>query len=712
MIATVARERNALIVTNVLLAGIGAILLILYRIGLHSRGVTDIFWFIKLALVQSALYLIVVWLIVRARGARSTLLLVLLFAGIFRLSIVFALPYLSDDIYRYVWDGRVQAAGINPYRYIPADKHLQSLRDEEIYPKINRRDYAHTMYPPGAEFMYFLTTRISESVTWMKLTIVGFELIAVWILMELLASFGIARQRILIYAWHPLAVWEFAGSGHVDPLAFAFIALALLARRRSWETATGIALGLATLAKLFPIVLFPALYKRWGWKMPVALVVAIAAGYLPYIGVGPLGVIGFIPGYAQERGIVSGEQFFILGLADRLLGVNLPNVIFLSFAAAAVLALALWSVLKREDDDRGYLKRSLGLGTAFMVLFAPHFPWYFAWLILFLCFVPTIPVLYLTVASFLLYGTWIANKPESVFALKGVLYIPWALIGAIAFLNRKRASARVSTQTMKRATATPASNRDVSIKTDHSLRVNLNPLPDSRRSNSGVAVLIAGLNEEETIGEVVRAVPRDIASEIIVIDNGSEDLTAEKARSAGARVITETRRGYGSAFRAGVEALSPENQIVVFLDGDGSDVPEQMGALVQPILDGTHDFVLGSRILGRREQGSMIFHQVVAGYVIGFLVRILYGVHYTDMGPFRAIRRDVLESLGMREETYGWPLEMQMRAARAQLRILEVPIDYRRRAGGSSKISGTMKGSILAATRILITFARLAMERR
>src|SRR5258705_8199890 len=248
MIAAASRERKALIVTNVLLACIGAVLLILYRIGLHARGVTDILWFIKLALVQSALYLIVVWLIARAHSARSTLILVLLFAGIFRLSIVFAPPYLSDDIYRYVWDGRVQAAGINPYRYIPADEHLQSLRDKQIYPKINRRDYAHTMYPPAAEAMYLLTTRISESVTWMKLTMVGFELITVWLLMVLLASFGMPRQRILIYAWHPLAVWEFAGSGHIDPLAFAFIALALLARKRNWETATGFSLRLATLA--------------------------------------------------------------------------------------------------------------------------------------------------------------------------------------------------------------------------------------------------------------------------------------------------------------------------------------------------------------------------------------------------------------------------------------------------------------------------------
>jgi len=431
MIITASRECKTLIVTNVLLAAVGVILLILYRIGLHSQGVSDVVWFIKLALVQSALYLVAAWLIVRARSARSTLIIVLVLAGIFRLSIVFAPPYLSDDIYRYVWDGRVQAAGINPYRYIPADEHLQSLRDEQIYPKINRRDYAHTMYAPAAEGAYFLTTRISESVTWMKLTIVGFEMITVWLLMELLASFGMPRQRILIYAWHPLAVWEFAGSGHIDPLAFAFIALALLARRRNWETATGISLGLATLAKLFPIVLFPALYKRWGWKMPAALVATIVAGYLPYIGVGPLGVIGFIPGYAQERGIVSGEQFFILGLVDRLFGVKLPNLIFVSFAGAVLLSLALWSAFKRKQGDRSYLKASLVLGTVFMVLFAPHFPWYFAWLILFLCFVPSVPVFYLTLSSFLLYLTWLYPTGAQVFRIKAFIFVPFFLLVAL-----------------------------------------------------------------------------------------------------------------------------------------------------------------------------------------------------------------------------------------------------------------------------------------
>jgi len=295
----------------------------------------------------------------------------------------------------------------------------------------------------AAEAAYFLTTRISESVTWMKLTMVGFELITVWILMELLASFGMPRQRILIYAWHPLAVWEFAGSGHIDPLAFAFIALALLARRRNWETATGISLGLATLAKVFPIVLFPALYKRWGWKMPAALAATIVVGYLPYIGVGPLRVLGFIPGYAQERGIVSGKHFFILNLVDSLFGVKLPNAIFLSFAGAILLTLTIWPILKQDNDDRGYVKRGLVLGTAFMVLFAPDFPWYFAWLIPFLCFVPSIPVFYLTVASCFLYLTWIYWMEAQVFRIKALIFIPFFLLVALTiWWGRRKLGAR------------------------------------------------------------------------------------------------------------------------------------------------------------------------------------------------------------------------------------------------------------------------------
>ncbi len=240
----------------------------------------------------------------------------------------------------------------------------------------------------------------------------------------------------------------------------------------------------------------------------------------------------------------------------------------------------------------------------------------------------------------------------------------------------------------------------------------LPPTDNAPRWQRGVSVVIPALNEEATIADVVRTIPREVASEVIVVDNGSEDATAERARAAGARVVGEPRCGYGRACAAGAQAVAAGCQIVVFLDGDGSDDPRFIRKLLQPIIDGTHDLVIGSRTRGQREAGSLNFQQIAAGRVVGFLLGALYGVYYTDMGPFRAIRRQALERLGMREETYGWNLEMQMRAAQEGLRILEVPVNYRRRAGGQSKVSGTLRGTLLAAKRILATLARVALERR
>jgi glycosyltransferase involved in cell wall biosynthesis len=226
-----------------------------------------------------------------------------------------------------------------------------------------------------------------------------------------------------------------------------------------------------------------------------------------------------------------------------------------------------------------------------------------------------------------------------------------------------------------------------------------------------VALVIPTLNEEEAIGGVIAAVPREAVDGIIVVDSGSADRTVERAQAAGARVVSLRQRGYGRACRAGAEAAE-KCDIVVFLDGDGSDCPELIPRLVEPIAEGRYDFVIGSRTRGERQPGSMAAHQLVAGRVIGAAVRLLYGVRYTDMCPFRAIRRDVLIRLGMQEETYGWNLEMQMRAARAGLRILELPVAHRRRAGGASKVSGNLRGTVRASWRILATFVRIAAEGR
>src|SRR5690349_20272520 len=290
--------------STVVLIALGVVLLVLYRTAVHARTVPDIVWFLKLVFIQLVIYAAAAWLCWRTKDSRALLLLGLVFAALFRLSILFAPPYLSDDIYRYIWDGRVQAAGINPYRYIPADESLAQLRDEKIYPNINRRDSAPTIYPPVAEAVFLFVTRFSESVTWMKAAMVGFEAVAVWALIQLLSSFGFARQRVLIYAWHPLVIWEFAGSGHADALAVAFIALALLARRKDADSLTGVLLACATCVKLFPIVLFPALYKRGSWKMPLVFVATVLIAYLPYLSVGPMRVLGSLPAYSNEQGLL------------------------------------------------------------------------------------------------------------------------------------------------------------------------------------------------------------------------------------------------------------------------------------------------------------------------------------------------------------------------------------------------------------------------
>jgi glycosyltransferase involved in cell wall biosynthesis len=226
-----------------------------------------------------------------------------------------------------------------------------------------------------------------------------------------------------------------------------------------------------------------------------------------------------------------------------------------------------------------------------------------------------------------------------------------------------------------------------------------------------VALVIPTLNEEAAIGGVIGAVPREWVDEIIVVDSGSTDRTIERARAAGARVLTLRERGYGRACRAGAEAAE-DCDVIVFLDGDGSDCPELIPHLVAPIAEGRRDFVIGSRVRGEREAGSMTAHQLLAGRMIGVALRPLYGVRYTDMCPFRAIRRDALMRLGMREETYGWNLEMQMRAARAGLRILELPVAHRRRTGGASKVSGNLRGTVKASWRILATFLRVSAEGR
>ncbi len=422
--------------TNTLLIGLGIASLALYGGGLRANSGDDIKWLIPLALCQGALCLLAAVLISYARaGARSTFIIVIVFAALFRLTILFAPPYLSDDIYRYIWDGRVQAAGINPYRYVPADASLSQLRDDRIYPKINRREYAKTIYPPVAQMIYLLTTRVSERVTWMKVIMVGCEALALYALAALLASFGLPRERVLLCAWHPLLVWEIAGSGHVDAAALAFICLALLARRRGRETATGVWLACAVLVKLYPIVLFPALYRRWSWKLPVAMAATMIVAYLPYLSVGIRGVLGFLPGYTAEEGLQSGTRFFLLAGARELLGeARVPNAAYIVFALLTMSVLGAWALWTRARDEQAFVNRAFILAIAFTLLLSPRYAWYYVWLVPFMCLLPgrrIAPACYLTIASFLLYHTWQHDTAHDQFVLNAQIILPTLVIAAL-----------------------------------------------------------------------------------------------------------------------------------------------------------------------------------------------------------------------------------------------------------------------------------------
>jgi alpha-1,6-mannosyltransferase len=432
------RARRRFAPHDLALVAAGCALLILYFVARpFTSGTATISTFVKLALLQCALYAAAAFVARRARESRATVIIIVAFAVLFRLAILFEPPRLSDDVYRYVWDGRVQAAGINPYRYVPADPALARLRDQRIYEHVNRRDFAPTIYPPLAQMIFFAATRVSESVVWMKIVMVLFEAVALWAVARLLASFDLPRRRVLLAAWHPLLVWEIAGGAHLDAALVCFVCLALLARRRGRDTLAGFLLACAALTKLFPVVLAPALYRPRGWKMPVVFVATFVAGYVPYLSVGLRRVAGYLPGYAAEEGLTSGARFYALALARKLTGQGIPAAAFVVFALVVLAALAARTLPRREDSDQSFVALSLALAAAFTSLLSPHYSWYFVWLVPLLSLAPpafAVPVLYLTAANFVLYLTWLGDQPDRMFILNSIIYLPFAALCVAAWL--------------------------------------------------------------------------------------------------------------------------------------------------------------------------------------------------------------------------------------------------------------------------------------
>ena len=405
--------------TNAAILLLGAILLEFTRTGVGEYS-HYVHGFSETVLVQIVVYLGAIVLLELCPINNWTLRIVLLIALAVRLIAVIAPPFLSTDIYRYVWDGLVQGAGINPFRYIPADSHLAFLRDANIYPNINRRDYAHTIYPPGSQVIFWAVTRISPTVTAMKLAMVGFEAATCYALIRCLKLVHMRPERVLLYAWSPVCLWEIASSGHADAAALAFISFALLARLTNHEKLAGGWLGAAALVKLYPIALLPAFLRGWRSRAPWVMVGVIATGYAFYLRRG-VSVFGFLPGFAQEEGMQNGTRYFPLAFVERNLHVTISTSAYLVICAAILGALAWWS-FRRGATPKACVASGLALAIALTLCFSPHYPWYFLWLLPFLTLRPWPPAFFLALAPAYLLTTKLGLPGEPMYRLNCLLY--------------------------------------------------------------------------------------------------------------------------------------------------------------------------------------------------------------------------------------------------------------------------------------------------
>jgi alpha-1,6-mannosyltransferase len=387
-------------------------------------------WFVAIAGVSAAVYLLAVMLVTHrplpARGVR----VVLLIAAALRVPLIVSPAFLSTDVNRYVWDGRVQAAGVNPYRYMPADPALAALRDDAVYPRINRAEYAPTIYPPAAQLIFAAVGYIWSSITAVKAAMAGFEILAVFCLLRLLAAAKLPPGRVLIYAWNPLPVWAFAGNGHIDAASLALLATALLLRVRHRDGWAGAALGLAILVKFLPVVVAPVLWRRRaGWRTVAAAVSVITLLYGLYSSAGAR-IFGFLAGYGAEEGYDTGDGFWLLAGMSRLM--PLPALAAVVYKAAVVVILAgfaAWFAFVRRPDSPVAICAAAGTMMALLTFaISPHYPWYFAWLAVPCVLAPSPALLWLATAPILLYLDTFGDR----FVWPSVVYVPaiaLALVG-------------------------------------------------------------------------------------------------------------------------------------------------------------------------------------------------------------------------------------------------------------------------------------------
>jgi alpha-1,6-mannosyltransferase len=415
------------------LAGLGfcgAVLIALSLVARHGQWTDDFDIFIPAAYAQGVVYAAGAWVVLQARFAaldRRVLIVLIVAVAVGLRLIALATPpnFLSTDVYRYIWDGRVQGAGINPYLYVPADPALTYLRDETNYPHMSPVTSAPTIYAPFAQMMFFVITRFGQSVTTMRLGMLGFETVTVLALALLLRRLGQPQHRLYLYLWHPLPLWEIACGAHVDAMLTAMALLALVAAmagRRGWS---GALLGAATLTKFFPLVIASALYRRWDWKMPLAFFAVTVGlyGFYAWFGGGGWRIFGSLPAYVSDEGFESGRGVFILTILRAVGLPRLPATLGFLAIAFAVMGTLFLRALSRDRPDHSMPVLAAAFAAAAVVLISPHYPWYFVWITAFNCLVPRFSLIYLTCAAFFLYVTESSTSLTTGFVLYGPFLI-------------------------------------------------------------------------------------------------------------------------------------------------------------------------------------------------------------------------------------------------------------------------------------------------
>jgi hypothetical protein len=647
-----------------------------------------------------------VWL-VRKLPIRAAVALILLGGVAAGVACASAPERTSDDLYRYVWDGRVQAAGIDPYDYVPAAPQLTALRDPSLWParstnwciepgaadpdggllvpgcSLINRPAVHTIYPPVAEAYFLGVHALSPPGSRYKPIQLAAVLLALATTVTLLLglrALGRDPRLAALWAWCPVVAFETGNGAHVDVLAALLTAgglplLALAARNAPGSRAAtrryllgSLLLGLGTGAKLTPAMAVPAVLRRRPLLIATTVAGAFVAVYLPHVVAVGGKVLGFIPGYLHEQGYATGGGFMLLDLL-------LPDA-WAAVAAVLIVAAAALTVLLRADPHRPW-RGTLTIVGVTMFVTTPVFQWYSILPVVLVALDGRLEWLALALPVFISQITQPLGFDRVNSLRFGYGLALLVVLAGTALRSRRRRSRadRLHTATdihsaaFLEALPTPSS-------TDREPAV---PLVD---------VVLPCLNEEGALPYVLERLPDGYRA--IVVDNGSTDGSARLAEQLGALVVTEQRRGFGAACHAGLAAATAP--VVCFCDCDGSLDPRQLPRVAGPVLAGESDLVLGRR----RPVGAGAWppHARLANQVLAFRLRRA-GVQVRDLGPMRAARREALFALGVADRRSGYPLETVLAAARAGWRIDETVVDYAPRTG-KSKVTGTLTGTLQA----------------